>query len=1194
NRMIALSPNSNITVILDSLEGLSLSNYNVFPFSEAEINDGVSGSFLKDTSTYQSDEFYPFEKWMRDIPSIWQGLRVTVLGIRPFSYNPVSGELRIKRRMTVHCQFEGFDDKNTIPDWPLYVEPTSYKMFQNIVLNFQSLQILPNSSSSTHYIIILGNNTPELRDSVEFLREWKMKKGYITYLLRIPDDIPRDTTAIKNWIRQFYYAHPGDLIFILLVGDHTEIPLARGWVTISSDTIYSDHWYACVHGEDDLADVDIGRIPTVNPHIVAEVARKIYRFETFSLPWERNRVLVIPGGLPPSTYYTYKTEYIYHWTLEPLGVPTSYLNCPYPEEIKFYIQDPFLGGGLVNWLGDGEFTEETCRWKWPHKDPPHSYQYFTNEDILSLTNFHYPPIVFEMASYCGKINHPQIEGHSEVWIEHTGGGAVAALGPTIFLGGRALAWLDTILFRTAYLERNYLLGPCIREAKIKYLSTGYRGANKAFHLMGDPSLSIWIEDNYDLNATCEVIRRLGSVLIRVTVTDWRNRPVPDAVVSIYKENEPHPYCLYIGKTNDRGIVEIEAWFTITGNAELTVTKPLYYPYEAVITVPAVPPWLLPPISCDRATYPNSGRLLTVNFQTGDIHTVCDTGSHIVYLLSKDKGENWFPFEVDVGSYPSITLDKFGKPRIVFLKNDTIFCRTLQDDNTWHTVVVFGVKDNLRPGPPIIAPTFQKGLDEYSYCVFPVKNLSENTSKICLSIFNVNEDTGGEIKEVASGENLESPSIAVTPGDIIHIVWEKDGEIYYRSGKKDSIGELSWSEIYNLSESPAVISKNPVIEAYGENVICAWKEGEPGEIYRRVRNLAASSLPTWPPGWSGIENLSQSPNKESDYPVISTPNVCAWQEAIDSLNYEIIAWIKGFLVNLSETENSSKYPHIAVEPPTISDDGTLSPDVIINAIWTEEIIPNTLYGVRFKRYNYTSSPIANTPYLSPIIGETIPSTYCEQRDGVMNYGDFSCDYSSSSLIYNLPYLNPKASYLLRAVVYKETPRVWREEVYVDSQFITEVFYYPYIPETLNIILPKEAYENDLAIKKEIERITGSYALIADLKVYEVSVPESLQGGGQSLLSGKIKRTVLYQNQPNPFRNITQITFVLGKEGYVSLSIYDASGRKVRTIIQESLRAGGYSLRWDGKDDRGRGLPEGVYFYRLKTEDFREVKKTILLR
>ncbi|MEO0098707.1 MAG: hypothetical protein ABIK94_03860, partial [candidate division WOR-3 bacterium] len=65
------------------------------------------------------------------------------------------------------------------------------------------------------------------------------------------------------------------------------------------------------------------------------------------------------------------------------------------------------------------------------------------------------------------------------------------------------------------------------------------------------------------------------------------------------------------------------------------------------------------------------------------------------------------------------------------------------------------------------------------------------------------------------------------------------------------------------------------------MIVAWKEGELGEIYKRIRNLAQSSLPTWPPGWSGIENISQSPDKESDYPVISTPDVIAWQEEIDS-------------------------------------------------------------------------------------------------------------------------------------------------------------------------------------------------------------------------------------------------------------------------------------------------------------------------
>ncbi|MEO0101455.1 MAG: FlgD immunoglobulin-like domain containing protein [candidate division WOR-3 bacterium] len=618
---------------------------------------------------------------------------------------------------------------------------------------------------------------------------------------------------------------------------------------------------------------------------------------------------------------------------------------------------------------------------------------------------------------------------------------------------------------------------------------------------------------------------------------------------------------------------------------------IYYLRNRLAILPISPNYA----NYSKITFSNQGELLTIEPGTENSHMVYDAGGRIVYAKSLDKGESWESvLEVDSGSYPSLCLDNSGMPRISYLKNDTVFCKTLKSDNTWHKTILFGGNGNLKPNQAVIAQTYPKDLSRYSYCAFLVKNLSEGNSKLYLSIFNVEEDIGPEPEEVADGISLKSPSIAITPGDIIHLVWEEGGEIYYRFGEKDSTGELIWSEIYNISESPEVISENPVIEAYGELVIACWKEGEPGEIYRRVRNLAEPPLPTWPPGWSGIENLSQSPDKESNYPVISTPDVCAGNEKVDSLNYEVIAWVKGSLVNLSESENSSKYPHISVEPPTISDDGTVSPDVIINAIWTEEIIPDTLYEVRFKRYTYTSSSIAKTPYLAPVIGETIPSTYCESRDGVINYGDFSCDYSSSSLIYNLPYLNPRASYLLRAVVYKETPRVWREEVYVDSQFITEVFYYPYIPETLNIILPKESYENDLAIKKEIERLIGSYALIADLKVYEVSLPESLQGGGQSLRGGKILRPVLSQNRPNPFKGLTKISFSIPKETYVSLLIYDLSGRKVRTIVNERMKPGYYNLKWDGKDDKGKDLPQGVYFYRLKVKGFEDIKKTVLLR
>ncbi|MEO0110548.1 MAG: FlgD immunoglobulin-like domain containing protein [candidate division WOR-3 bacterium] len=91
-----------------------------------------------------------------------------------------------------------------------------------------------------------------------------------------------------------------------------------------------------------------------------------------------------------------------------------------------------------------------------------------------------------------------------------------------------------------------------------------------------------------------------------------------------------------------------------------------------------------------------------------------------------------------------------------------------------------------------------------------------------------------------------------------------------------------------------------------------------------------------------------------------------------------------------------------------------------------------------------------------------------------------------------------------------------------------------------------------------------------------------------------RPVLYQNRPNPFKGLTSISFAIPKETFVSLLIYDASGRKVKSLIRERLKPGNYNLKWDGKDDKERDLPQGVYFYRLWAEDFKDIKKIVLIR
>jgi len=77
-------------------------------------------------------------------------------------------------------------------------------------------------------------------------------------------------------------------------------------------------------------------------------------------------------------------------------------------------------------------------------------------------------------------------------------------------------------------------------------------------------------------------------------------------------------------------------------------------------------------------------------------------------------------------------------------------------------------------------------------------------------------------------------------------------------------------------------------------------------------------------------------------------------------------------------------------------------------------------------------------------------------------------------------------------------------------------------------------------------------------------------------------VLHQNVPNPFRQRTVIRYGVPATGRVNLQVYDLTGRRVRVLLDEELRPGYYSAVWDARDNRGREMPAGVYFYELRTD------------
>jgi hypothetical protein len=86
----------------------------------------------------------------------------------------------------------------------------------------------------------------------------------------------------------------------------------------------------------------------------------------------------------------------------------------------------------------------------------------------------------------------------------------------------------------------------------------------------------------------------------------------------------------------------------------------------------------------------------------------------------------------------------------------------------------------------------------------------------------------------------------------------------------------------------------------------------------------------------------------------------------------------------------------------------------------------------------------------------------------------------------------------------------------------------------------------------------------------------------------------QSYPNPFNPICTIRYEIPVAGAVRLTVFDASGAAVRTLVNAWMPAGVHSEVWDGRDQNGREVPSGVYFYRMQAADFDFTRKAVLLR
>lgn len=142
------------------------------------------------------------------------------------------------------------------------------------------------------------------------------------------------------------------------------------------------------------------------------------------------------------------------------------------------------------------------------------------------------------------------------------------------------------------------------------------------------------------------------------------------------------------------------------------------------------------------------------------------------------------------------------------------------------------------------------------------------------------------------------------------------------------------------------------------------------------------------------------------------------------------------------------------------------------------------------------------------------------------------------------------------------------------------------ENLELAWDIEAVDADrwqLVVDGVTHRLTGTGS---------VRLAQAPQGVWLRYLAAAPQHFALHANYPNPFNPSTTIRYELAAAAQVQLVVYDLLGQQIRSLVDLHQPAGGYSVVWDGLNENGQQVANGLYFYEIKAGSFQGVRKMML--
>lgn len=999
---------------------------------------------------------------------------------------------------------------------------------------------LRSSQHGADYILI----THELfRDAARRLVEHRKSQNLRVALVDVQDiydefsDGIFDPWAIQKFLR-YAYEHwsPPAPLYVLLLGDATwayDKPLARSWgktcyipsimkYTYSWGLTSSDNAFVCVSGDDRLPDMFIGRLPVNTAEEAQSVVDKIIQYEKQPTIGEwRKRICLACGDDP---FFEQSADNLYRdYIPNSFEVPRLYTN---PRSKYFGSTEELVGlfnngVALLNFIGHGGggvFFDADL---------------FLLEDISLLKNTGILPVIFSLTCFIGYFDNPWTPSLGEELLRARDKGCVATFGSA----GRAWLYgdyfLNNALFEALFKNNHRHLGQITTEAKWRMIAwTGsYWDHVENYNLLGDPAMAIGLPTHQiSLHVMPASVRPGSSVTVRGSL--------PLDLNGQAKISQIHEDTLIQEKTVPVAAGQFEAQFSLpqTLGAGLAMVK-AYFWNESSDGIGAAPLGIEAPAFLEVGTIPSApGHRDSIFFQAkidiaSDIAPLGIDSAVCQISYTQASWENRLMSRLPNGQYRTQQPIVATEGAKIYYRIRAYYRPTAHSSPHSMTSQVASFTVKRRADLRFIAPELLVLGRESVRLQTTIFNKGETDARdFTVEVFdgdpNIPTNRIGEplrIAHLAAGRDTSlSFAWPDRPGSRHKLLLRIDAEnhvVEFNEGNNDFQKELQFVT-YRYGSAGPVTSRD---SAFAVSIAPAGvNQNFSLEILARSAAEMSSSNP-FPNGFSlvaPIDSLARSYGLQWDNP-----------EAQIVQPFSIyFRWPKGRWEKLPRIYSwDNEHQHWSHRPAQLD---SSSGQLVATALATDflfglfEVFDETApkLALRIENQNFASQDYVSS---NPIISATI-----EDESGIdlkFQPPEISLDAQSISLSDGALWFSPQSN---KMAVLRYSP-------------------------TLS--------PGEHTIKIKAADLAGNWAE----QTLEVTVSDEFA-----------LQTIA--NHPNPFIDETIIAYTLTEEAErVSLTIYTVSGRLIRRF-EFSNEVGYIEHVWDGCDEMGDEVANGVYYLKFTAQ------------